>query len=631
MRNYLSFLLIFVAHYSLAEPLTSDQAQTFKRKIWTASSAEEAFDAVLAYQARIEADPKYSIEQNALRYDALLRLAEIDNYEIAVKAFDLIKEKKPELLNGLLVNNFKVGLVSNQTNVLSGAIKANSKTVNYIFQNLLTNEQKKTFLRTTRNDGTPMDFWSTLGERSHPQFQNKFDNFLITETLRKFERENHLYTDKSDIVDILKSKPKSLLDFVSRLPADFLKNYAIVFDSKGFESRRGHPATEEKPRVIVFSPDGRLVVTFQEGVDAFEMISFNSNNPKAPVEMYRHEFSNENDVLGPETLNPVSCLNCHKKNEDPSSGPRWNWDSYFVWQGTFLGNDDGRQLDARKIYEHYTRPESEELKGLNLFHDYVDSHPNSVYAKLPDLNKNFPREGRDGQVPGMNSRLTQALAERNVERIAGEIVNQNYYSKYRYLLNWALYCPAPKSSDKLLSQFATKASSLSETVVKNLNATAKVITVDALKNGDYENALSKLTSDNLKNASISKLTETFNKLLLIEKLSGDPILDDGKKIRNWSMQKNSSTVVNRTPFETPRGTYLLELNSFLYELDPVLNAEAHEKGERLDCKTLEERAELQLSKLLDIKSLDSIKAEDSTTSTTVRKIEDAVPGSKNTH
>jgi len=404
----------------------------------------------------------------------------------------------------------------------------------------------------------------------------------------------------------LKNKPRTLKAFIKMLPESFRKNYVISYASRGLEASKGHLTSDEKPRVIFFSPDGELQVAFQEGVEAAEIIRFDSSDVKDPYKFYRHAFEGD-PAAGVDkiTVRATSCIECHLKDKSVGSRARPNVNPYHMWQTFYGSNDDDAQGEPNRAgMNAYTRSYEDEQSGLAKFYKYREEHPDSVYNLLPDLEKRFPLGSsfKDYSLRP-NFQFTVANSSKNSVRIAGELTGHKNYSKYRNLLAWlvsANYCvneelgPEMTAFRKSASQYRAL---LSEEILRQArlflpsgkpssNSTNEVY--EDLRSLPKEKALASM------NERSNYELEIYSSLQLLENLTGDPIINKGRKIANWSMVSTKDDIVTFSSLSDAAHGALGSLFTSLYQVDPVLNASAVAKGAYPQCAELQDKAVKEL-------------------------------------
>jgi len=152
----------------------------------------------------------------------------------------------------------------------------------------------------------------------------------------------------------LADESPSIDQFLSRLPNEIKSEHILMFESKSLQE-----ASYQLPRVILFSPKGHFVMTFngdpsQRGFEALETMRFvrSQNKPRFIFQeivfpddlkarkdfLQKSRKIKELDELSDRSLrfgpNPPLCLTCHR------SDPRPNWEHYAFWPGAYGQFDD---------------------------------------------------------------------------------------------------------------------------------------------------------------------------------------------------------------------------------------------------------------------------------------------------
>ena len=143
----------------------------------------------------------------------------------------------------------------------------------------------------------------------------------------------------------------SVSELVPLLPEQLRRNFALVYDSRSpFKAS----ITPERPRVILFTDDARLVMTFigddtQPGADLLETMSFDDEQAKFVMNAYLLPAAQRRDWRPSAT--EARCERCHGADARPI------YDSYPLWPGYYgavldtfpkdrLGQRDRRNLAA---------------------------------------------------------------------------------------------------------------------------------------------------------------------------------------------------------------------------------------------------------------------------------------------
>ena len=134
---------------------------------------------------------------------------------------------------------------------------------------------------------------------------------------------------------VTKRPVDSVDELVPLLPRDIRSNFTFVYDSRSpFRSS----ISADHPRVILFTADARLVLTFttdpdQPGLDLLESLSFDDREAKFEFHSYLLPAAKRRMWRPSETA--TNCASCH------GADPRPIFDSYPVWPGFY-----GSVLDA---------------------------------------------------------------------------------------------------------------------------------------------------------------------------------------------------------------------------------------------------------------------------------------------
>lgn len=222
------------------------------------------------------------------------------------------------------------------------------------------------------------------------------------------------YKDLKEIILSEKIKTvEELIEYLGKHFAEYLRFHTLMYNSLSL-----HESSFEEPRVIVFGPDARFVITFngnqnQRAGHAVEVMEFSEKSQSfefreiefksqkgesfdLPLTEDEIEFENSNVLFS--KPNPKKCLACHGPNANPI------WATYFVWPGAYGSNDDQLTMsfDSRswnpnniEFFKQATRPHSQgrsmrlkdeshdsELEGLGRYVQAKETHPR--YKWLPE-------------------------------------------------------------------------------------------------------------------------------------------------------------------------------------------------------------------------------------------------------
>ena len=155
--------------------------------------------------------------------------------------------------------------------------------------------------------------------------------------------------------ELLKHNPQtgrpvdSVAELVPLLPDELRKNFTLVYDSRSpFKAS----ITPQLPRVILFTDDGRLVLTFigddqAPGADLLETMSFDDEQAKFVLNAYLLPAA-ERRAWRPSAAD-AKCERCH------GADPRPIFDSYPLWPGFYGSVQDtfparpGRREGAQEL------------------------------------------------------------------------------------------------------------------------------------------------------------------------------------------------------------------------------------------------------------------------------------------
>jgi len=504
------------------------------------------------------------------------------------RVVDLIIDGSPELLDGL------VGPTDERSAPLEGVIFSPAL-VSKILR-ALPNPTMRNFLRKMHSPIIRPDLLGLQNESAR-------GNFAMRELIReKIKALKPFYTFEELKKLLTVRPPRTLKEFVERLPEEFRQNYVLSYGSRGLEASKGHPTSDERPRVIFFSPDASLMVAWQEGVEATEIIRFNDANPAAPYEFFRHAFTGDLDFRRDRVgVRATICNECHLKDASPGSFPRPNVNPYHVWQTYFGSNDDDAAAEPnRSGMNAYTRDFADEQRGLSKFHAFVRTHPESVYNSLPNLESRFPlkdSEGGRGYGQRPNFQFTAANAVRNVERIAGELTQHKKIARYRHLLAWmarGYYC-RDRKMDRRLVAFEAEGAALHADLASLMLTQGRIFDSDPHhpKPRDGYTDFRALPAPEGRTSVMDKIKDElrlFSGLRILEKLTGDNLINGGKKIANWSQISFKDDIATFSLFSSGGNSLVDALLPSLYRVDPVLNNEARATGKFPSCDELEKAA-----------------------------------------
>jgi hypothetical protein len=206
----------------------------------------------------------------------------------------------------------------------------------------------------------------------------------------------------------------SVAELVPLLPEELRRNFALVYDSRSPFKAAISP---ERPRVILFTDDARLVLTFigddtQPGADLLETMSFDAAESKFVFNAYLLPAA-QRRAWRP-TAAEAKCERCH------GADPRPIYDSYPLWPGYYGAVLDTFPKDRlgqrdRKNFAAFTAGAAKTGVYKDLI--YPEGSPVSPFLD-PRLFKDSTIELDPALLPYLpNARLGIALTELNRERI----------------------------------------------------------------------------------------------------------------------------------------------------------------------------------------------------------------------
>ena len=220
---------------------------------------------------------------------------------------------------------------------------------------------------------------------------------------------------------------RSIEDLLPLLPADLRSRYALMFRSRSL-----HGSSLSHPRVILFDPEARLVLSFngdpgQAGFRDLETMEFDDANKSFEFrEIAFPVDADRNAGVRISEPNPEACLKCHGEPARPI------WDTHPTWPGAY-----GERYDAGLT--------GSERSGLKDFLREQPTHPRYRYLLAVDRFANpetFRPSARtryegDERLPP-NAELGAALGRLNFEAIVHLLETRPEFDSTQYLLLAAL-------------------------------------------------------------------------------------------------------------------------------------------------------------------------------------------------
>ncbi len=213
---------------------------------------------------------------------------------------------------------------------------------------------------------------------------------------------------------------------------DYFNQYVAAYRSRSLQQ-----ATPSHPRIIMFSQNADLVVSFnghrrQRGFDNIELMRFNHIDNR--FEFYEMSFVNSKAEIS--EPNPQKCLECHQSGTRTNVDPRPNWEPYNSWFGFYGSLDDSTKLFKTGFVKKHKldQPElkflidefdQEELWFENFWNNIKPT--DSRYQYLDTIvNDNYNEATINGD-------LTNRLATLNLRRVARLMKeNQEVYEQVKY-------------------------------------------------------------------------------------------------------------------------------------------------------------------------------------------------------
>jgi hypothetical protein len=221
------------------------------------------------------------------------------------------------------------------------------------------------------------------------------------------------FKDVADLVQQqhLKTIEDSLPLLTQKFP-EYFKFNTLMYNSLSLQE-----STFTDPRVIVFGPEAKFILTFNGDANkraggTFETVEYDSQNHQflfreiefkyptydpAQLDLDPSEIAYQDANIVISNPNPQKCTQCHGQNPSPI------WATYFVWAGAYGSDDDDLTLSFDKagwnpndedFFKASTRPQSmgrqivfkpgfadEELNGMVQFLQGKPQHPR--YKWLP--------------------------------------------------------------------------------------------------------------------------------------------------------------------------------------------------------------------------------------------------------
>ena len=226
---------------------------------------------------------------------------------------------------------------------------------------------------------------------------------------------------------IVDREARSVEEVLPWLPPTMRSSYALVFRSRSLQG-----ASEAHPRVLLYGPEARFIVSFngdagEAGYNALETMEFDE---RTKTFTYREiAFPAASDASSPVRFsppNPARCTACHGTPARPI------WDSHPFWPG-ILGERYGAALSAHEadavrafLQEQPRHPRYRTLLAAERFAD--------TRTFKPSARERY--QGTEGVAP--NEALGAALGRLNFAQILEALAANPRFTDARYLLLGAI-------------------------------------------------------------------------------------------------------------------------------------------------------------------------------------------------
>ncbi|HYL03420.1 MAG TPA: hypothetical protein VEU54_08375 [Steroidobacteraceae bacterium] len=212
-------------------------------------------------------------------------------------------------------------------------------------------------------------------------------------------------------------------ELLAALPEAQRSRYALLFESRSLQE-----ASPENPRVVLYGPDARLILTFngnpsQRGFRVVETLEFDGVSREfrlRELEFPEHPRGAAGVLVS--EVNPPRCMRCH------GEPPRPLWDTFPLWPGAY-GERYGASLSprehaglARFLALQPMHPRYRYLPGASRFADPQTFRP-SARSQYSSLTPEPP-----------NAELSSDLGDLQLLALAARLVRQSAFATYRYAL-----------------------------------------------------------------------------------------------------------------------------------------------------------------------------------------------------
>ncbi|HLQ89872.1 MAG TPA: hypothetical protein VK148_07550 [Xanthobacteraceae bacterium] len=263
----------------------------------------------------------------------------------------------------------------------------------------------------------------------------------------------------------------SIGELVPLLPRELRENFLFVYESR---SPFHAGISPEYPRVILFTNDARLVLTFigderQPGFDLLETMSFDDDKAKFELRPYLMPAA-ERRTWRP-SAEDARCARCH------GADPRPIIDSYPLWPGFYGSVQDtfpNDRIGNKEVRNYAAFSKGAAKTGVYKDLIYPSGSPVSPFLD-PRVFKEDTVELDASELPLLpNARLGIALTELNRARIARKIVaGPTYAANEKEILAKLMSCrPGERPDQKAMQAVAQQLLSENAARLKRLGIKA---------------------------------------------------------------------------------------------------------------------------------------------------------------
>ncbi len=258
---------------------------------------------------------------------------------------------------------------------------------------------------------------------------------------------------------IASHKIQTIAALLPLLPAEMRGNYVLMFQSESLQQ-----ASVFAPRVLLFSDDGKLVVTFnggpnQYGFETLETMSFEDQGKKDrfifeeivfPGDLVARsrylaeqnafdelkQLARDHENPNRQGPNPQVCRGCHKQD------PRPNWNQGLFWPGAYGRIDDAFWNQRMTVKDPVTGENTsaldhDEFESIKALKEIFAHHPRYRYIRL-----SFHGADSYQVLQTFNLKFTMLVGALNAQRIARILSQSKGYSRFRRkLMQELMDCP----------------------------------------------------------------------------------------------------------------------------------------------------------------------------------------------